>query len=360
MTTPDLRQQLLTALDPDAAPGCLIIGEVAQAHDGSLGLAHAFVDAIADAGADAVKFQTHIADAESTPDEPWRIKFSPQDETRFDYWRRMEFAEPQWQALKEHAEKRGLLFLSSPFSDAAVTLLEGIGIAAWKIASGEVGNLPLLRRIVSNGRPVLLSTGMSDVAEIDAAVEVVRAAGVPLAVMQCTSAYPCSPEKVGLDIVDWLRQRYGCPAGLSDHSGTVFPGLAGAALGLDVLEVHITLSREMFGPDVVASVTTDELRQLVEGVRFIEAMRANPIDKDAQAERLGDLRQMFTKSIVTDRELPAGTVLEATDLTLKKPGSGMPPERLEEVVGRRLLTDLPRNQRLHPAHLAPPPERHKA
>ncbi len=360
MTTPDLRQQLLTTLDPGAAPGCLIIGEVAQAHDGSLGLAHAFVDAIADAGADAVKFQTHIADAESTPDEPWRVKFSPQDETRFDYWRRMELSEPHWRALKEHAEQRGLLFLSSPFSEAAVALLERIGITAWKIASGEVGNLPLLRRIVSNGKPILLSTGMSDVAEIDAAVDVIRAAEVPLAMMQCTSAYPCPPEKVGLDVVAWLRQRYECPAGLSDHSGTVFPGLAGAALGLDVLEVHVTLSREMFGPDVVASVTTDELRQLVEGVRFIETMRANPVDKDAQAESLGDLRRMFTKSIVTDRDLPAGTTLEARDLTFKKPGSGLPPERLGDLVGRRLLIDLQRNQRLELAHLAPPSERHKA
>ncbi len=353
MTTPDLRQQLLAPLDLDAAPGCLIIGEVAQAHDGSLGLAHAFVDAIADAGADAVKFQTHIADAESTPDEPWRVRFSPQDETRFDYWRRMEFTEPQWRALKAHAKERGLLFLSSPFSDEAVALLQRIGMTAWKIASGEVGNLPLLRQIAACDAPILLSTGMSDMTEIDAAVEVVRAAAVPLAVMQCTSAYPCPPEKVGLDVVDRLRRRYECPVGLSDHSGTIFPGLAGAALGLDVLEIHVTLSREMFGPDVVASVTTDELRQLVDGIRFIEAMRAHPIDKDAQARDLGDLRRLFTKSIVARRDLNAGTVLSADDLTLKKPGTGLAPDQLEVVLGRRLTTDLARDQRLDQAHLEP-------
>jgi N,N'-diacetyllegionaminate synthase len=130
------------------APGqpCLIIGEVAQAHDGSLGMAHAFIDAIANAGADAVKFQTHIAKAESTPAEPWRVKFSQQDATRMDYWRRMEFTGEQWSGLKRHAEERGLLFISSPFSVEAADLLDRLDIKLWKIASGEVNNQPLFDR----------------------------------------------------------------------------------------------------------------------------------------------------------------------------------------------------------------------
>src|SRR5215471_8334229 len=132
---------------PNGARGrnrqCLIVAEVAQAHDGSLGFAHAFIDAIAAAGADAVKFQTHIAAAESTPAEPWRVKFSRQDETRYDYWRRMEFTEAQWRGLKAHADERGLLFLSSPFSVEAVDLLARVGVAAWKIASGEVSTRPM-------------------------------------------------------------------------------------------------------------------------------------------------------------------------------------------------------------------------
>src|SRR6266516_3892996 len=124
---------------PEAQRHCLIVGEVAQAHDGSLGMAHAFVDAIADAGADAVKFQTHIAAAESTPAEPWRIPFSSQDASRYDYWKRIEFTEDQWRGLKEHADRRGLRFLSSPFSAEAADLLARLGVAAWKVASGEVG-----------------------------------------------------------------------------------------------------------------------------------------------------------------------------------------------------------------------------
>ena len=259
---------------------CLIIGEVAQAHDGSLGMAHAYIEAIANAGADAVKFQTHIATAESTPLEPWRVKFSPQDATRFDYWRRMEFTEEQWCGLKLHAEQRGLKFLSSPFSVEAVELLTRVGVAAWKIASGEVSNVQMLDHILSTHLPVIVSTGMSSLDEIDATVARLRAKGVPLTLLQCTSLYPCPPEKIGLNLISFFAERYGCDVGLSDHSGTIYPGLAAATLGAKVLEVHVTFSRQMFGPDVAASLTTTELRQLVDGVRFIENMVTHPLKKD--------------------------------------------------------------------------------
>jgi N-acetylneuraminate synthase len=319
---------------------CIVIGEVAQAHDGSLGFAHAFIDAIARAGADAVKFQTHIASAESTPGEPWRVPFSPQDRTRYDYWKRMEFSEEDWRGLKRHADERGLWFLSSPFSAPAVELLDRVGVAAWKIASGETSNLPLLERLRADSRPILLSTGMSSIEETDRAVAHIQVRNVPLAVMQCTSSYPCPPEKVGLNLIPFFRERYGCAAGLSDHSGTIYPGLAAAVLGIDVLEVHATLSREMFGPDVPSSVTTAELAQLVEGVRFIEKTLENPVDKDAAAGEAAPLRRLFTKSVVARVDLPAGTALKPEHLAAKKPGTGIPAARLPELVGVRLRRDL--------------------
>jgi N-acetylneuraminate synthase len=315
---------------------CLIVGEVALTHDGSLGLAHAFVDAIAAAGADAVKFQTHIAGAESTPSEPFRVTFSRQDATRYDYWRRMEFTEEQWRGLADHCRERGVLFISSPFSVEAVDMLERIGQPLWKIASGETGNAQLLDRVLDTGAPVLLSTGMSPLAEIDAAVARVKARGVDVGVFQCTTAYPCPPEKIGLNLVPVYRERYGCWVGLSDHSATIYPGLAGVALGMDMLELHVALSREMFGPDVIASVTTTELRQLVEGIRFIERMRANPVDKDASARDTEPLRRLFTRSLVAREALPAGTVLASEHVVIKKPGTGLPPARIDEVIGRRL------------------------
>jgi len=319
-----------------AGPHCLVIGEVAQAHDGSLGMAHAFIDAIAASGADAVKFQTHLAGAESTPAEQWRVRFSRQDSSRYDYWRRMEFTEEQWIGLKAHADDRGLVFLSSPFSTEALRLLQRVGVPAWKVASGETNNPILLTEMVESRLPIMLSTGLSAFAEIDAAVELIRSQAIPFAVLQCTSAYPSRAEDVGLGVMLEFGRRYACPVGLSDHSGTIYPGLAAAALGAAIVEVHVTFSREMFGPDVSASVTTTELRQLVDGVRFTEIMLAHPGNKDRAAALLQPVRDLFGKSVVPRVDLRAGTVLSGDLLTVKKPGTGIPAARLADLLGRRV------------------------
>jgi len=329
----------------------LIIGEVAQSHDGSLGMAHAFIDAIADSGAGAVKFQTHIAASESTPAEPWRVKFSQQDATRYDYWKRMEFTEDQWAGLKKHSEQRGLMFLSSPFSLEAVELLRRVGVGAWKIASGEVTNGPLFERIAESRLPILLSTGMSTIEEIDRAVQMVKSQNLELTVLQCTSMYPTPAEKIGLNMIPIYRQRYDCKVGLSDHSGAIYAGLAAATLGSDVLEVHVALSREMFGPDVPVSLTPSELRQLVDGVGFIEKALSNPVDKDQVAGDLFPMRQLFTKSIVARSALASGTILKAEHLTLKKPGTGLPPEKLLEIIGRRLARAVSADELLQESFL---------
>lgn len=337
----------------DPAPGrpCTIIGEVAQAHDGSLGMAHAFIDAIAAAGATAVKFQTHIAEAESTPSEPWRKRFSPQDETRYDYWKRMEFTEEQWRGLKRHADEKGLLFLSSPFSLEAIELLKRVGVAGWKVASGEIGSVEMLDAMIATRLPVILSTGMSDFAEVEAAVGRVRAAGVPVAVLQCATMYPCPPEAVGLNVIAEYRRRFPEAVGLSDHSATIYPGLAAATMGIEVLEVHVALSRDMFGPDVVASLLPGELRQLVDGIRFIERMKASPVDKQAVAAELQPLRNIFMKSVVARADLPAGTVLAREHLAAKKPGTGIPARDLPGLLGRRLRRPVTRDTLLSPEDL---------
>jgi N-acetylneuraminate synthase len=325
---------------------CLIVGEVAMAHDGSLGLAHAYIDAIARAGGDAVKFQTHIAAAESTGAEPWRVNFSYQDQRRIDYWKRTEFTEPQWRGLKEHADSRGLLFLSSPFSIEAAEMLSGLGMKVWKVASGEVSNFALLSRILELGGDVVLSSGMSSLAELDAAVALVKAKGTPLTVAQCTSMYPCPPQHVGVNMIEVFRDRYQCAVGLSDHSGTIFPGLIAASHGAEFLEVHVTMSREMFGPDVPVSLTMPDFKQLVEGVRFVEKMTANPVQKDDMARNMQPLRDLFTKSVVARCDIPAGTVLRAEHLALKKPGTGIPASQLQALLGRVTRQPLATDQLL--------------
>jgi N,N'-diacetyllegionaminate synthase len=315
---------------------CFVIAEVGQAHDGSLGAARAYIDAAARAGADAVKFQTHIAAEESTPAEPWRVKFSSQDATRYDYWKRMEFSEGAWAELAAHANERGIAFLSSAFSSAAVELLERIGMPAWKVASGEITNMPLLERMAATKNPVLLSSGMAHWSELDDAIEAVTAAGAPVGVFQTTSAYPCPPDRLGLNVLGQLRERYDCPVGLSDHSAAIFAGLAAVSLGANMLEVHLVFSRECFGPDTSSSLVPDELAQLVTGIRFIESALANPVDKDAAADAMLPMRSLFTKSIVVRHELDAGALLTDDDLALKKPGTGLPASYLPNVIGRRL------------------------
>jgi N,N'-diacetyllegionaminate synthase len=274
----------------DGSP-CLIVAEVGQAHEGSLGQAHAYIEAIAQAGADAVKFQCHIAEAESTPDEQWRVPPDwPQDESRYAYWKRMEFTQEQWWSLATHAEQAGLIFLCSPFSVEAVRLLDPM-VPAWKVSSGEVTNEALLEAIRVTNKPAIVSSGMSTEAEIN------RAAALfwpDVAILQCTSMYPCPPERVGLPtltdrqrgVIRWL------PRGLSDHSGTIWPGLAAVALGCDVLEVHVCFSKQEFGFDVESSITIDDLARLVEGVRFIEKAKT-PVDKDAMARELEPMRKLF-------------------------------------------------------------------
>lgn len=317
-----------------------LIAEVAQGHDGSLGAAHAYVDAVAEAGFDAVKFQTHLADHESTLDEPFRVRFTRQDATRLAYWRRMEFTEAQWAGLAAHARERGLVFLSSAFSLAAVKLLSRIGMPAWKVGSGEFRSQELIEAMAHTGAPVLFSTGMATVAEIDQAVAWFTEHGVPFMLFQCTSRYPTPLEQVGLNVLDDFGARYGCPVGLSDHSGSPFPALAALARGAHAVEVHVTFHRRMFGPDVPASLTVEELATLSGARDACHVMACHPVDKDKMAAELSDVRRIFTKSVALARSLPAGTVLDESMLAPKKPGTGIPFEERERVIGRALTKDV--------------------
>lgn len=314
-------------------------------------MAHAYIDAVARTGADAIKFQTHYADYESSADEPFRIKFSPQDATRYDYWKRLEFEPEQWAELAAHARARDLLFLSSPFSAYAVEVLEPCNVPAWKVASGELSNLPLLDRLCATGKPIILSSGMSGWQELDSAVERVRRYGNVMCVMQCTTAYPCPPERVGLNVMQEMRERYGSFVGLSDHSGTPWPAIAATVQGANVVEAHVTFDRAMFGPDVPASLTIQEMTSMVSGIRFVEAMRANPVDKAATAATYDTLRVMFSQGLVAAHDLPAGSLIGPDSLSTRKPLRGIPASQYDAVLGRTLRVAVPAGTPLEEAHL---------
>ena len=317
-----------------------VIAEVGQAHDGSLGILHSYIDAVAETGANAIKFQTHIAHAESSAFEPFRIKFSYEDQTRYDYWKRMSFTFEQWQAIKQHCDDVGLEFISSPFSITAVEMLQKLGVKKYKFGSGEVSNKLMLEKVCKTGKDIILSSGMSSYQELDQAVNTIKKYGNRLTILQCTTKYPTQPADIGLNVLNDLDSRYGVDVGLSDHSGTIFPSLAAVTLNSKMIEAHVVFDKRMFGPDSSSSLTIDEFKYLVRGVRDIEKMLSSPIDKNDLSEKQ-ELKRIFEKSLAVRNDLPKGHTLTVEDLEAKKPsGYGIPASQFESVVGKTLKNDL--------------------
>ncbi len=318
-----------------------IIAEVAQAHDGSLGILHSYIDALKETGVDAVKFQVHIAEAESSIHEPFRINFSYEDKTRYDYWNRMEFSEEQWVAIKDHCDEVSLEFMASPFSQAAIDLLERIGIKRYKIGSGEVSNYLMLEKICKTGKPIILSSGMSSFDELDAAVAFIEERKNDLSILQCTTSYPTPHERLGLNVITELKNRYPQhKIGLSEHTGEIFAGIAAASLGAEILEFHAVFDKRMFGPDASSSLTIDQISEMVKGVRAIELAQNNPIDKN-DLEPYSNLKAIFEKSLAVNSDLPEGHVITFEDLEAKKPANmGISAKFYKSIIGKKLIKNL--------------------
>jgi len=317
-----------------------IIAEIGQAHDGSLGIAHSYIDALSRTGVNAIKFQTHIADAESSIDEDFRVKFSYQDKTRFEYWKRMEFNLDQWIGLKNHCEDVGLEFISSPFSCAAVDLLEKVGVNKYKIGSGEVRNRLLVDKICKTGKEILISSGMSSFSELDESLGWIKLFQSDVSLFQCTTDYPTVPNDWGLHVIQEMKERYKVPVGFSDHSGDIFAPLAAVTLGAELLEFHAVFSKEIFGPDSKASLTIDQITTLVEGVQQIEKYNFSIYSKD-DVQRYFELKKLFGKSLSLNKDLKRGHILTFNDLEAKKPANlGIDPALYAQVIGRKISSDL--------------------
>ncbi|QXP61686.1 N-acetylneuraminate synthase family protein [Olleya sp. HaHaR_3_96] len=317
-----------------------IIAEIAQAHDGSLGMAHAYIDAVAKTGCNAIKFQTHIAEAESSIHEPFRVKFSKQDDTRMAYWKRMEFTLEQWKTIKAHCDDVGLEFISSPFSNAAVDLLKKVGVKRYKVGSGEVNNFVLLEKIVQTGKPIIISSGMSSYKELDATVTFLQERQVDFSILQCTTSYPTKPEQYGLNVITEFKERYKVPIGFSDHSSSIEACIAATALGAEILEFHVVFNKEMFGPDAKASLTMEDTSRLVKAVRNISIALQNPINK-LDNSNFEHLKSIFEKSLAINKNLKAGDSISFSDLETKKPkGFGILASEYEKVIGKKLNRDM--------------------
>jgi len=276
--------------DPDHV---LVVVELGLAHGGDYERARHYVDAAEIAGADVIKWQVHVPQAESTREEAWRVDPGT-GESRFDYWRRTGFSEAQWRALTVHAHGRGLAVGASTFSLEGVGLCRRIGVDLWKVASGEVTHAPVVQAMAATRRPVVISAGMATQAELRAAIGWVRKAGAPVACCECASRYPNTLRDVSLDALR-RAEDWGAVPGWSDHTGAIWGSLAAVAHGAQVVEVHLALDGAE-GPDVTSSLSPAWLDLLVAGIREIETLRGSRTTPDARAQGLGAMRALFLRS----------------------------------------------------------------
>lgn len=320
-----------------------IIAEIGNTHEGSLGLAKQFVKAAAECGVDCVKLQTHIFEAESLPDAPNPPYFK--DETRKEYFERTALNISEYKKIKEYCEELGVDFMSSPFSEEAVDFLEEVNVDMYKIASGEVTNLPLLKKIAKTGKKVFLSSGMSNWKELDMAVDTLKESGAKdIVLFQCVSEYPCKPENSGLNLIEEYKARYNLTVGYSDHTLGVAIPLAAVVMGAEVIEKHFTLSKKMYGSDAMNSTEPDEFKFLVDQIRQVEIAISSKVDKDSSVAKFDDMKFIFQKTIVAKRALEAGHVIAEEDLAYKKPLKGISAAEYNSLVGRKIKRSYIQNE----------------
>jgi len=321
---------------------CFVIAEAGVNHNGDLGTALRLIDAAAEAGADAVKFQTFRADRLVTAQAPkadYQARNTGSDGSQQAMLRALELDEPMHRELMAHCARRGLLFLSTPFEESSADLLERLDLPAFKLPSGEITNLPFLAHVARKGRPIILSTGMADLGEVERALAVLRAEGdPPVALLHCVSAYPTEPRDANLRAMATLALAFQVPVGYSDHTTGLEIPLAAVALGACILEKH-TLDRSLPGPDQIASLEPRDLKRLVAGVRAVESALGHGRKEPAACER--NTAEVARKSLVTARPLAAGSTLGAEDLVLMRPGTGLDASFLPALAGRTLARALP-------------------
>tara|TARA_Y100000741_G_scaffold363815_2_gene352981 strand:+ start:3589 stop:4587 length:999 start_codon:yes stop_codon:yes gene_type:complete len=317
-----------------------LISEIGQAHDGSLGTLYSYIDSLKKCGIKIIKFQIHIPEAESSEFEKFRVNFSYQDKTRFDYWKRTSFSEDEWINIKKYCDKLNIEFLASPFSIQAFELLEKLNVKRYKIGSGELNNYLLLDKIKLTKKPIIISSGMSDLDEVKNSIDRVKNKNSDITLLQCTTKYPTQPKEVGLNLIHTYKDLFKCKVGLSDHSGEIYSMLAATTLGADMLEFHCVYDKNMFGPDSTSSLNFNQIEQLIEGVNYIEEILKNPVDKNDIKHYSND-KKNFGKSLAVNKNLKKGHKLSITDLESKKPYNfGIDPKNYKDILNKKINKEL--------------------
>jgi N,N'-diacetyllegionaminate synthase len=321
-----------------------VIAEVGMAHDGNINLAHSYIDAVKKTGVSAIKFQTHYADEESTLFDKFRVKNKYIcDKTRYDYWKRTEFKKYEWMELKRHAESVGLIFLSTPFSIKAFQVLNSIGIKAWKIGSGEVSNVPFIEILAKTKKPIILSTGLSTVDEISESIQVINKYHNNIALLQCTSLYPCPINRIGINVIDFLKKKFSLKVGFSDHSGNPLTSLIASNNGAEIIEVHVIMNREMNGFDKDSSLTIEDLKFLNNAIDYKNRLLSKKIDKNKIYKDLKKNKFLFEKSIFIIRDKLKGQKIKLSDISFRKPALGIKVRNYKKVIGKVTKIKIKKN-----------------
>lgn len=322
---------------------CYVIAEIGVNHNGSLDQAFQLIDAAVDAKADAVKFQTFEAEdlvTATAAKADYQQANTGTDDTQFEMLKALELSEKEFRQLKAYCEERGIDFLSTPFSEKAVDLLSRIGVDQFKVSSGDLTHLGLLEYMAQQGRPIILSTGMGTVGEIEEALHAIRAGmDVDVSLLHCVSNYPADPEDCNLAAMDTLAQAFGVPVGWSDHSVGMAISWAAVARGAKIIEKHITLDCSLPGPDHKASMEPVQFKEFVEGIRAIELACGTGLKGPTEAEKRTAL--LARRSLTSTRNLVKGEVLRAEDVKVVRPGTGLEPKLLHVIVGATLKRHVP-------------------
>lgn len=321
---------------------CFLIAEAGVNHNGDLSLAHQLIDVAVQAGADAIKFQTFKAERLATPDASkaeYQLQATNAGESQFEMLRRLELDAEAHRGLLAHCRDMNILFMSTPFDEESADLLEGLGVQVFKTPSGEITNLPYLRHIARKGKPMIVSTGMAFLGEVETAVRTIEAAGNhSFALLHCVSNYPANPADTNLRAMQTMARAFNVPVGYSDHTPGIEVSLAAVALGACIVEKHFTLDRNLPGPDHQASAEPAELAALVRGIRIVEAALGDGRKQPAASE--ANTAAVARKSLVAACDVPTGAVITAEMIAIKRPGTGLPAAMREFLVGRTAHTTI--------------------
>ncbi len=324
-------------------PRVLIVAEIGVNHNGRMDLALELIDRAVASGADAVKFQAFVPERMITrhaPKAQYQLNASPEDEDQFTMLQRLQLTKEQFQTLKQHAETQGILFLASVFDVESVEALRQLAVTAYKIPSGELTNLPLIQCAARLGKPLIISTGMAGLGEVEAAVRTAEATGNrQLLLLHCVSSYPAPYHSLNLRAMVTLAEAFQLPVGYSDHAPGTHAAVAAVALGAVMVEKHFTLAKDLSGPDHQASLVPEEFRRLVEAIRETQVALGDGRKLANRAET--ELRRLARKSIVAAKPIPAGATIRPEMLTLKRPGTGIAPQYYEMIIGRQAARTIP-------------------